>query len=162
MLHSICQKIWKIHLWPQVWKKSILIPIPKKNSIEECSNHWANAQFFHACFIYSFLVSISWTSFFNYFIISLGLYIILEVISSYSCVCYLVFSKARYQPSKWWNSYFLSGKNECFKWKKVYPELKLLFPQIKDNRVKPFPIQILLWLSFLALRNEYLRVILHD
>ena len=48
LLHSICQKIWKIHQWPQVWKKSILILIPKKNSIEECSNHWANALFFHA------------------------------------------------------------------------------------------------------------------
>ena len=48
VLHSICQKIWKIHQWPQVWKKSILILIPKKNSIEECSNHWANALFFHA------------------------------------------------------------------------------------------------------------------
>ena len=33
---------------PQDWKKSILIPIPKKNNIEGCSNYWTNAFFFHA------------------------------------------------------------------------------------------------------------------
>ena len=38
MLHSICQQIWKTQQWPQDWKRSILIPIPKKGSTKEWSN----------------------------------------------------------------------------------------------------------------------------
>ena len=38
MLHSICQQIWKSQQWPQDWKRSVFIPIPKKGSVEECSN----------------------------------------------------------------------------------------------------------------------------
>ena len=38
VLHSICQQIWKTQQWPQEWKRSILIPIPKKGSTKECSN----------------------------------------------------------------------------------------------------------------------------
>ena len=37
-LHSICQQIWKTQQWPQDWKRSILIPIPKKDSTKECAN----------------------------------------------------------------------------------------------------------------------------
>ena len=37
MLHSICQQIWKTQQWPQAWKKSIFIPIPKKDNAKECS-----------------------------------------------------------------------------------------------------------------------------
>ena len=40
VLHSICQQIWKIQQWPQDWKRSILIQIPKKGSTKECLNHW--------------------------------------------------------------------------------------------------------------------------
>ena len=40
VLHSICQQIWKTQQWPQDCKRSILIPIPKKGSTKECSNHW--------------------------------------------------------------------------------------------------------------------------
>ena len=40
VLHSICQQIWKTQQWPQDWKRSILIPIPKKFGTKECSNHW--------------------------------------------------------------------------------------------------------------------------
>ena len=40
VLHSLCQQIWKTQQWPQVWKRSILMPIPKKGSIKECANHW--------------------------------------------------------------------------------------------------------------------------
>ena len=47
MLHSICQKIWKAHQWPQDWKRSILIPIPQKRSIKECSNHQTTALISH-------------------------------------------------------------------------------------------------------------------
>ena len=39
MLHSICQPTWRTQQWPQVWKKSILIPIHKKDSTNECANH---------------------------------------------------------------------------------------------------------------------------
>ena len=38
-LHLICQQIWKAQQWPQVWKKSILIPIPKKGSTKECADN---------------------------------------------------------------------------------------------------------------------------
>ena len=38
-LHSICQQIWKTQQWPQDWKRSILIPISKKDSTKECVNH---------------------------------------------------------------------------------------------------------------------------
>ena len=39
VLHSICQQIWKTQQWPQDWKKSVLIPIPKKGNAKECSNY---------------------------------------------------------------------------------------------------------------------------
>ena len=39
VLHSICQQIWKTHQWPQDWKRSVFIPIPKKDNAKECSNH---------------------------------------------------------------------------------------------------------------------------
>ena len=39
VLHSICQQIWKTQQWPQDWKKSIFIPIPKKGNAKECSNY---------------------------------------------------------------------------------------------------------------------------
>ena len=38
-LHSICQQIWKTQQWPQDWKRSVLIPIPKKGNAKECSNY---------------------------------------------------------------------------------------------------------------------------
>ena len=39
VLHSICQQIWKTQQWPQDWKRSLFIPIPKKSNAKECSNH---------------------------------------------------------------------------------------------------------------------------
>ena len=39
LLHSICQQIWKIQQWPQDWKRSVFIPIPKKGNDKECSNY---------------------------------------------------------------------------------------------------------------------------
>ena len=39
VLHSICQQIWKTQQWPQEWKKSASIPIPKKGNAKECWNH---------------------------------------------------------------------------------------------------------------------------
>ena len=37
VLHSICQQIWKTQQWPQDWKRSVFIPIPKKSNAKECS-----------------------------------------------------------------------------------------------------------------------------
>ena len=48
MLHSICQKIWITQQWPQDWKKSIFIPIPKKGNAKECSNNCTIALISHA------------------------------------------------------------------------------------------------------------------
>ena len=39
ILHSICQQSWKTQLWPQDWKRSVFIPIPKKGNAKECSNY---------------------------------------------------------------------------------------------------------------------------
>ena len=39
VLHSVCQQIWKTQQWPQDWKRSVFIPIPKKGSAKECSNY---------------------------------------------------------------------------------------------------------------------------
>ena len=38
VLHSICQHIWQTQQWPQDWRRSVFIPIPKKDNAEECSN----------------------------------------------------------------------------------------------------------------------------
>ena len=37
VLHSVCQQIWKTQQWPQDWKRSVFIPIPKKGNAKECS-----------------------------------------------------------------------------------------------------------------------------
>ena len=47
-LHSICQQIWKTQQWPQDWKRSVLIPIPKKANAKECSNYCTIALISHA------------------------------------------------------------------------------------------------------------------
>ena len=45
VLHSICQQIWKTQQWPQDWKRSVFIPIPKKG--KECSNYFTIALISH-------------------------------------------------------------------------------------------------------------------
>ena len=47
-LHSKCQQIWKTQQWPQDWKRSIFIPIPKKGHVKECSNYCTIALISHA------------------------------------------------------------------------------------------------------------------
>ena len=47
VLHSICQQIWKIQQWPQDWKRSVFIPIPKKGKVKECSNYHTVALISH-------------------------------------------------------------------------------------------------------------------
>ena len=48
MLHSICQQIWKTQHWPQDWKRSVFIPIPKKGNAKEWSNYHTIALISHA------------------------------------------------------------------------------------------------------------------
>ena len=48
MLYSICQQIWKTQQWPQDWKRSVFIPIPKKGNAKECSNYHTIAFISHA------------------------------------------------------------------------------------------------------------------
>ena len=48
VLHSICQPVWKTQQWPQDWKSSIFIPIPKKGNAKECSNYCTIALISHA------------------------------------------------------------------------------------------------------------------
>ena len=48
VLHSIHQQIWKTRQWPQDWKRSVFIPIPKKGNAKECSNYRTIALFSHA------------------------------------------------------------------------------------------------------------------
>ena len=48
VLHSIWQQIWKIQQWPQYWKRSVFIPIPKKGNAKECSNYRTFALISHA------------------------------------------------------------------------------------------------------------------
>ena len=48
VLHSICQQIWKTQQWPQDWKRSGFIPIPKKGNAKECSNYHTIALISHA------------------------------------------------------------------------------------------------------------------
>ena len=47
VLHPICQQIWKMQQWPQDWKRSVFIPIPKKGNVKECSNYHTIALISH-------------------------------------------------------------------------------------------------------------------
>ena len=48
VLYSVCQQIWKTQQWPQDWKRSVFIPIPKKGNAKECSNYHTIAVISHA------------------------------------------------------------------------------------------------------------------
>ena len=48
VLHSICQQIWKTQQWPQDWKGSVFIPIPKKSNAKERSNYCTIVLISHA------------------------------------------------------------------------------------------------------------------
>ena len=47
LLQSICQQIWKTQQWPQDWKRSVFIPVPKKGNAKECSNYCTIALISH-------------------------------------------------------------------------------------------------------------------
>ena len=48
MVHSVCQQIWKTQQWPQDWKRSVFIPVPKKGNAKECSNYHTIELISHA------------------------------------------------------------------------------------------------------------------
>ena len=48
VLYSVCQQIWKTQQWPQNWKRSVFIPIPKKGNAKECSNYHIIVLISHA------------------------------------------------------------------------------------------------------------------
>ena len=48
VLYSVCQQIWKTQQWPQEWKTSVFIPVPKKGNAKECSNCHTIALISHA------------------------------------------------------------------------------------------------------------------
>ena len=54
VLHSICQQIWKTQQGSQDWKRSILIPVPKKGSAKECANHRTTVLISHVSKVISF------------------------------------------------------------------------------------------------------------
>ena len=47
VLHSICQQIWKTQQWPQDWKRSVFLPIPKKGNTKDCTNYRTIALISH-------------------------------------------------------------------------------------------------------------------
>ena len=55
VLHSICQEIWKTQQWPQDWKRSVFIPIPKKGNAKECSNYCTTALISHTSLVLKLL-----------------------------------------------------------------------------------------------------------
>ena len=62
VLHSICQQMWKTQQWPQDWKRSVFIPVPKKGNAKECSNYRPIALILHASNDYHTTALISCTS----------------------------------------------------------------------------------------------------
>ena len=54
--HSLCRQIWKTQQWPQDWKRSVLIPIPKKGSTKGCVNHRTIALISHLVFLVAQMV----------------------------------------------------------------------------------------------------------
>ena len=48
VLHLVCQQVWNTQQWPQDWKMSVFIPIPKKGNAKECSNYHTTALISHA------------------------------------------------------------------------------------------------------------------
>ena len=48
VIHSICQLVWKTQQWPQDWKRSVFIPVPRKGNAKECSNCLTIALISHA------------------------------------------------------------------------------------------------------------------
>ena len=65
VLHSICQQIWKTQQWPQDWKRSVFIPIPKKSNAKECSNYHTIGLISHASIIMVKILQVSLQQYVN-------------------------------------------------------------------------------------------------
>ena len=76
VLHSICQQIWKTQQWPQDWKSSVFIPMPKKGNDKECSNYHIISLNSHASKVMLKILHASfnsrWTINFHIFKLDLG------------------------------------------------------------------------------------------
>ena len=66
VLHSICQEIWKTQQWPQVWKRSVFIPIPKKGNAKESSNYCTIALVSHVSKVMLKILQVSLQQYVNH------------------------------------------------------------------------------------------------
>jgi len=66
VLQSICQQIWKTQQWPQDWKRSVFIPIPKKSNAKECSNYCTVALISHASKVMLKILPVRFQRYVNY------------------------------------------------------------------------------------------------
>ena len=73
VLHSICQQIWKTQQWPQDWKRSVFIPIPKKDNAKECSNYCTIALISHASKVMLKILQARLQQYVNFQMFKLGL-----------------------------------------------------------------------------------------
>ena len=62
VLHSICQQMWKTQQWPQDWKRSVFISIPKKGSAKQCTNYCTIALISHASKVMLKILKVSFNS----------------------------------------------------------------------------------------------------
>ena len=62
VLPSICQHVWKTQQWPQDWKRSVFIPVPKKGNAKECSNYHTIALVSHASKVMLKILKVSFNS----------------------------------------------------------------------------------------------------
>ena len=65
VLHSICQQIWKTQQWPQDWKSSVFITIPKKGNDKKCSNCHTIALISHATKVMSNIFQVKFLQYMN-------------------------------------------------------------------------------------------------
>ena len=65
VLHSICQQIWKTQQWPQDWKRSVFIPIPKKGNAKACSNFCTIALISHTSKVMLKILQVSLQQYMN-------------------------------------------------------------------------------------------------
>ena len=66
VLHSLCQQIWKTQQWPQDWKRSVFIPIPKKGNAKECSNYCTIALTSHASKVMLKILQVKFQQYMNH------------------------------------------------------------------------------------------------
>ena len=66
VLHSICQQIWTAQQWPQDWKRSVFIPIPKKGNAKGCSNYHTTALTSHATKVILKILQARFQQYMNY------------------------------------------------------------------------------------------------